>query len=148
MNVGRRVLANTAITYLAAAFVTFVFVLAKEVVEPSPWNPYLGQAVGNTFFITCELLVGLPLVIGGWALLDWLLRGSRHPRGIVAAMGLIPASFWLLAVSQGLIALGYSAWSLAVAALVACFMRVPSAGTEDTVEPDGGPIAPQESSVA
>ena len=47
-----RVLGNTLIAYTALALVTFVSILAKEFVEPSQYNPYLGQAAGNAFFTT------------------------------------------------------------------------------------------------
>jgi hypothetical protein len=125
-----RAFANTLIAYAALALVTFVFVLAKEIVEPSRWNPYLGQAAGNAFFVTAVMFVTSPVVFGGALALDFFLRGLDHPRRVVAALALVPPVFFLLVAPSDLVlASSYAAGTLAIGLLTAPLHAVaPPAG--------------------
>ena len=134
---------NTLIAYTALALVTFVFVLIKEFVEPSSYNPYLGQAAGNAFFTTAVMSVGMPLVLAGALLLDIALRGVARPRRAIAILALLPpACFVLLAPSNGLMAVGYAAATLSIGLLTARLMLLPRPNAQMSEPEDSGATSP------
>jgi hypothetical protein len=97
-----RVLLNTLIAYTVVAIVTFMslavalLVAPASVFIPSEYGPLLG----GTIYVTGVLAFGLPIVIAGSAVLDYVLQPRPHPRRVVAALAVVQAAFWY-ATSHG-----------------------------------------------
>jgi hypothetical protein len=94
-----RVVLNVLLAYAIAAVVTFALILLSELVSPSEFNPYLGQAVGGTVWTMVWLSFGSPAVLVVLACLDWGVRRTRRPRLLALVVSVLPAGLWVAAVA-------------------------------------------------
>lgn len=120
-----RVFLNTVIAYAVVAVVTFMsiavalLVAQESVFIPSEYGPLLG----GTIYVTGVLAFGLPIVIAGSAVLDYILQPRRHPRLVVAVLAVVQALFWY-ATSHGEAPM-FAVWTLVVGLVIARIMFVP-----------------------
>ena len=117
-----RLLANLALSYRVAGFVTLIFVAAAHLISPSRYGP---GVIGTWIFEMGVLAFGAPLVLLVLVFLDIALRGSTDQRRLGVAVSLLPAAAMALVTLAYPEALYVAAWLLIVGLVYGLAMRVP-----------------------
>ena len=117
----KRVLANVALSYVAAGIVTFVFLVILELLTPSS----IGNMLTGWVYEMCLLAWGSPAVLVVLAIVDLALTavGDRRRSGFV--FSLLPGALTALLIVPYPAIAPLVVWLLAVGLLFGRVMRLP-----------------------